>query len=197
MNIVAARSRWIMFALSVALPLLATSQIAIAQFVWLDNNGVRQYSDRPPPTSIPRKRILKSPAETAPLAVSESAAKTLPENAIAVPATATPNPTGAAGTVGAAAVPPKNNAPLTTAERNADFMKRKMDEAAKEKKAAETAKLAADKKANCARARSYSRGLEDGGRIATVDKNGERTYMSDEQRAEEIRHAQTALAGCR
>lgn len=86
---------------------------------------------------------------------------------------------------------------MTTAERNAEYTKRKMDEAEKEKKSAEAAKLSADKKVNCDRAQSYSRGLESGGRISTTDKNGERAYLSDDQRAQELRNAQRLLSGCK
>ena len=32
---------------------------AFAQFAWIDPNGVRQYSDQPPPASIPKNKILK------------------------------------------------------------------------------------------------------------------------------------------
>ncbi len=176
--------------LVLTLSLLAIGQIAFAQFVWMDDKGVRQYSDRPPPPSVPRSRIIKSPANAAPLAVIESSPTASPDNAIAAPASAT-----AAGTT--ASAPVKNTAPLTTAERNADYTKRKMDEAEKEKKAAEAIKLAADRKTNCERTQSYSRSLQDGTRLANTDKNGERSYMSDEQRAQEIRNAQRVLAGCK
>lgn len=185
MNTITTCSRRLLLAMS----LLAISQMAFAQFVWLDDKGVRQYSDRPPPPSVPRKHILKAPAETAPLAVTEPAATTPTGNPTAVPTT-----TNAKAETGA---PAKNAAPMTTAERNADYVKRKMDEAEKEKKSAEAAKLAADKKANCERAQTYSRGLEDGGRITTTDKNGERAYLSDAQRAQEIRNTRSVLASCK
>lgn len=34
---------------------------ALAQYVWMDANGVKQYSDVPPPASVPASRILKTP----------------------------------------------------------------------------------------------------------------------------------------
>ena len=40
--------------------LLATTD-AIAQYVWLDEHGVKQFSDVAPPGNIPEKRILKQP----------------------------------------------------------------------------------------------------------------------------------------
>ena len=32
-----------------------------AQYVWLNDKGVKQYSDMPPPAAVPNQRILKSP----------------------------------------------------------------------------------------------------------------------------------------
>jgi hypothetical protein len=34
---------------------------ALAQHVWLDDKGVKQYSDQPPPAGTPASRILQSP----------------------------------------------------------------------------------------------------------------------------------------
>ena len=34
---------------------------AHAQYVWVDEKGLKQYSDRAPPASVPLKRILKAP----------------------------------------------------------------------------------------------------------------------------------------
>ena len=34
---------------------------ALAQHVWLDEKGVKQYSDQPPPAGTPASRILQSP----------------------------------------------------------------------------------------------------------------------------------------
>jgi hypothetical protein len=42
--------------------LLTWSGLALAQYVWLDEKGTKQFSDRPPPPNVPDSRILKSPA---------------------------------------------------------------------------------------------------------------------------------------
>jgi len=47
--------------LSLAVLLSLCSGLAMAQYVWQDEKGVRQYSDTPPPASVPPNRILKSP----------------------------------------------------------------------------------------------------------------------------------------
>lgn len=142
---------------------------AIAQYVWLDEKGVKQYSDMPPPASVPDKRILKQPGTPAPA-----------------------NPSDQPDT--ADAVPPKT-AP-TLAEQNAAFRKRQQEAAEKEKKTAEHSRLAAEKAKNCDRARGYLRSLESGERIAHTDRNGERVFLSDEQRSAEMHDARQALANC-
>lgn len=146
---------------------------AFAQYVWLDERGTKQFSDMPPPPSVPANRILKQPgARTAPATGQDSA-------------TSQEIPT------------PVAKAELSTAEKNAEYRKRKAEQAEKEKKAAEEAKLAADKSKNCERAKDYQRTLEAGERISRTDKNGERSYLTDEQRAQELRDARRALEDCK
>jgi hypothetical protein len=134
---------------------------AIAQHVWLDDKGVKQYSDMPPPPGTPASRILQNPG----------------------PRTAAP----------AADQPP---AP-SVAERNAAFEKRRIEQADQEAKASEQARVAADKARNCEQARSYERTLTSGQRISKLDRNGERAFLSDQERAQEMATAQRALAQCK
>jgi type IV secretory pathway VirB10-like protein len=149
---------------------------AFAQYVWLDEKGVKQFSDMPPPASVPAKRILKQPGGTAVKAVPEASDQA--PDASAKPAAA-----------------PKE--PLTAAEQNAEFRKRRAEQAEKEKKTAEQAKLAAAKATNCERTRAYQGSLASGERISRTDANGERVYMSDEQREREMQEAQRMLADCK
>ncbi|MEB0134547.1 DUF4124 domain-containing protein [Actimicrobium sp. CCC2.4] len=146
---------------------LLFSGAASAQYVWRDAKGGKQFSDQPPPASIPRRDILKEPSSE-PRADTESA-----------PAATTAT------------------APLSTAERNADFRQRRMEQADKDKKAADEKAVAADKTANCARARAYQRSLEEGMRIASTDKNGERYTLNDNQRDVEIRNTRKVVNDCR
>ena len=153
------------------------SSVAYAQYVWLDEKGVKQYSDMPPPVSVPKNRVLKepgTPSRTLATAPAEAAAQD------SLPATAE-----------------KEKLPLTTAEKNTDFQKRRAEQAEKDKKAAEEAQRAADKAKHCEQARSYQRALQSGGRIARTDKNGERYFLNDEQRAKEAQDAQRALEACK
>ena len=45
--------------------LMLFASVSYAQYVWVDANGTKQFSDRPPPPGIPAKNILKQPGGTA------------------------------------------------------------------------------------------------------------------------------------
>jgi hypothetical protein len=167
--------RFVPTALGLAFCLLASG--AFAQYVWLDEKGVKQFSDMPPPAGVPQSRILKQPTGIKP--------KTGLEN----------NDQSSDNTTKPAAAQQKSS--MTTAEQNAEFRKRRADQAEKEKKAADEATRQAEKAKNCERAQNYQRGLESGERISYTDKNGERAYMSDEQRERELQEAHRILADCK
>jgi type IV secretory pathway VirB10-like protein len=160
-----------------AILLLAASSLAMAQYMWVDDKGVKQLSDRPPPANIPEKRILKAPGK--PL---------FNPNAPAEPETP---PADAA-----AETPAVKRAP-TIAERNADFNKRKTEAAAAEQKAADEAQRNADIASNCDAARKNQMALDQGTRMSTYDKNGERGIMGDQEREEMRKKTQKVLAGCK
>jgi len=163
-------------ALAVFLAVFGAS--AAAQYAWLDEHGVRQYSDRPPPPSVPKLRILKSPGSPQRTA----------DNGSAAPGAPAAEPVEAVKS---------RQAPTTLAEKNAEFQKRQIEQAEKEKKAAQEAKLAADKAKNCDQAREYRQSLQSGDRIMRRDKSGERSYLTDEQRAQELRDTQRILSECK
>lgn len=152
----------------VAIPLFLALSIGVAhaQYVWMDEKGVKQYSDQPPPSSTPTGRILKTP--------SSKNASTFTAEAASSPGTPQPS----------------------LVEKNADFLKRRADQTEKEKKAAEDAKLSMSKAQNCERARDYQRLLDSGQRIAVMNKNGERAYLSDEERAREAQETRRILDTC-
>jgi type IV secretory pathway VirB10-like protein len=149
--------------------LMAFAALAQAQYMWIDEKGLKQFSDRAPPPSIPLKNILKAPHG-------------MPEQ----PSAAAPAPAAA-----------RPNAAPSLADREADYRKRakEKEEQAQKEQAAEANKAAqAD---NCERARAAKRAIDSGVRIGTQDKNGERGYMTDEQRAAESQRANKVLAGCK
>ncbi len=147
---------------------LGLSSAAGAQYVWLDEKGVKQFSDMPPPASVPSRRILKQPGAAAPASAS-----------VETNAPAQPKPE------------------MTSAEKNAEFRKRRTEQAEKEKKTAEETRLAQEKNKNCDRARDYRRALESGERISRAGKSGERTFLTDEQRAKELRDTRHMLEDCK
>ncbi|MFZ6862510.1 DUF4124 domain-containing protein [Undibacterium sp. Ji67W] len=145
---------------------------ACAQYVWVDEHGNKQFSDTPPPASVSKNRILKSKnitesnADTADKSVSGKATDTAAQKTDSI------------------------------ASRNEDYNKRRAEQAEKDKKAADALQAANDKSKNCERVKSYQNLLESGARMTTTDKNGERSYMTDEQRARELADAKKASAGC-
>ena len=157
--------------------LLAASSLAMAQYMWVDEKGVKQLSDRPPPPNVPEKRILKAPGKPLfnPGAPAEPEA---PPSDAAAPETAVKRPP-------------------TIAERNADFNKRKTEAAAAQKKAADEARQKADTAANCDAARKNQLALDQGGRISSYDKNGERGVMGDQEREDLRKKTQKVLAECK
>lgn len=158
--------------------LLGIGSAALAQYVWLDDKGSKQYSDMPPPTSVPAKRILKMPGN-----FSIPSADISPNKA---ERSDTQN-----GTQSMEKVPP------TLAEQNAAFNKRQSDQAEKDKKAADNAKIAANKAKSCESARAFQRNLDSGQRIAQVDKNGQRAFFDDSQRDQASRDNRQVLDECK
>lgn len=162
----------------------ACCTLAWGQYVWIDEKGVKQYSDKPPPPSIPTSKIIK------------------PARSVTLQAASTPSPTPSAAAADAPAptagtVPQSSTkAAPTIAERNAEFNKRRAEQAVKDRKAGDQQKLAQEKAANCERAASYKRSLESGTRMSRIDKNGEQTFISDEQRAKELAETTKRLAEC-
>lgn len=165
------------YKIAVAFAALSLATTACAQYIWLDEKGVRQYSDMPPGPAVPLNRILKEPA----------AARPQPQ--------ATPAPAANKGEKSETATESASPA-MTTAEKNAEFQKRRTERAEKEKKAEADAKLAADKAANCERARSYNRTLTSGARVFSTNERGGRSYMTNEQRLKEIEDTKSILGGC-
>lgn len=138
--------------------LLMFASLGHAQYAWVDAKGVKQFSDRPPPASIPAKNILKAPRAAAVVAVDE---------ATAAPATA---------------VAALKAAPKSVADREADYRKRQADKAESDKKAEGEAEIAKNKLAACTSARQSRAQLDSG--IAMRDGGEERSWLTDKQRDE-------------
>lgn len=157
-----------------AFAMVLGSSLAHAQYSWIDANGVRHFSDRPPPPSTPPHRILKAPGRAA----------SPPQ---ASPASPTPGTDVAAPAAG----------PKTLAQREEEYRARtKMREEQDRKDAAEAGRRR-DLAQHCRDARAMRAQVESGVRIAKFDAKGERSFMTDEERAAQLARVDRALAQCR
>lgn len=162
--------------LALATALIACSSLAQAQWMWVNEKGVKQLSDQPPPPGTPPNRILKAPRG--------AAAQDLRKEMGAEPAEGQE----AAQPDAKAAKP----AP-TLAQRNADFNKRQKESAENAAKADEEAKRESAKKKYCAEARENIGLLESGARISEMGANGERGFMSDDARAKKLKEQRESV----
>lgn len=151
---------------------LGVCTAAQAQWKWRDTNNRVQYSDLPPPSTVPDSAILQRPAgarrTTAPaLAPGASAASVAQETA-----------SGPARTV--------------DPELEARRKKAEQDQAAARK--AEEDKHKAAKAENCTRAKSYLKAIEEGQRMSRTNAQGEREVFDDKIRAEESKRTRDIIA---
>lgn len=157
-------ARLALLALACTLPLAAA-----AQWQWLDKDGRKVFSDQAPPPDIAPARILKGPKGQA--IVPE--AKT--ETAAAQPvSTALPRPSGT--------------------DKGLEERKNKAAAAEAEQKKAEDAKVAAAKADNCNRARANKATYESGVRMIRMNAKGEREFVDDAQRADEVKRLNEVIA---
>lgn len=157
----------------VGLALLLVAGPAAAQWKWKDARGQIVVSDLPPPRDIPESHILQRPELIARHPAQQGAA-----------------PASAAAS---AAVVAK---PKVDPELEARRKKAEQDE--KDKAKAEEQKVAAQRADNCRRARSQLATLESGIRLTRTNDKGEREFLDDRQRADEVARARAVIASdCR
>lgn len=94
---------------------------------------------------------------------------------------------------GSAPAAPAAKGPMSAAEKEADFRKRQQDAAKEREKQDLAAQDAAGKRENCERAQEYVRTIESGQRISRTDSKGERYFLDDAQRAQELNGARQAV----
>jgi hypothetical protein len=161
--------------LALATALIACTSLAQAQWMWVNDKGVKQLSDQPPPPGTPPNRILKAPRGAAAIEMRKDVAATPANGDEATPAE------------------DKTPAQKTTAERNAEYNKRQKEAADKTAKAQEEAKRETEKKKYCAEAKNNMGMLESGMRVAEMGANGERNLMTDETRAQKIKEQRESI----
>ena len=147
---------------------------APAQWLWVDIDGRKVFSDRAPPGTIPEKNILQRPGQP----------KTRPS------AEAT-DATGAAGATSAQvqASSPK----ISGIDKDLAEKKKKAEQAEFDKRKAEEAKASAARADNCARARSAKAGLDSGVRLSRINAQGQREIIDDGTRAAETQRLQSII----
>jgi len=148
----------------IATMLVVLSQPAAAQWMWKDEGGHVIASDQPPPPGTPQSHIIKQPR---------------PRPSSAVPAPADPG---------------KADAPKSLADRDLESKQQAKADADAAKKAEDEANRAKAMQANCAAVRSNLAALQAGGRAARYNDKGEKVYIDDSQRQDEINKQQAQVS---
>lgn len=151
---------------------------ASAQWQWVDKDGRKVFSDRPPPEDVPQKSILKQPT---------------------VPTRAVPSANPDAAPV-AAAAPAPGAAPAAPVPRPSgkdselEAKKAASDAEQEARKKVEADRVAKARAENCTRAQQSKATLNSGQLLSRTNAQGERVFMDDAARAADIRRADAVIA---
>ena len=158
---------------------------ASAQWQWVEKDGRKIFSDRPPPPEISENNILKRPP---------SAAKVS-----AAPALVMPSVEPVAGAKPPAAAASRASAPkLSGKDAELEAKKKRADDEEAAKKKSDEEKIAKVKAENCERAKTGLATLQSGVRMTAVNAQGEREVFDDAKRASEAKRAQEVIdANCK
>lgn len=165
--------------------LCSVAMTAFAQWTWIESDGRKVFSDRPPPPEVAEKNILRRPngERAAPAANLQQAA-------------------GAASSAANPATPAKPAVPAVATPTAVDkemadkLKKAEATEAARKK--AEQSRVAAAKADNCQRAKQSKANYTSGLPIARINSKGERELMDDASRSAETRRLDAIIASdCR
>ena len=139
---------------------------ASAQWQWLDKDGRKVFSDRPPPADVPDKNILKRPGS----------------RGSALPVPATPAAPAAAAA-----------APQTGVDKSLEEKRKQAEAAEAAKRKAEEDRIAKARQENCARAQQAKTNFDSGIRISKLNEKGEREFLDDTARAAEGERLQSII----
>ncbi|MDP2369052.1 DUF4124 domain-containing protein [Rhodoferax sp.] len=151
----------------------------LAQWQWVDKDGRKVFSDRPPPSDIPPKNILKQPAGRT----------TMPAAIAPIVADGADQPSAAASAPLAGASGPKGSG----VDKALEDKKKKAAQAELAKKRAEEEQVTKAKIENCARAKQAKATYESGIRIARTNEKGEREVLDESARAAESKRIQAVI----
>lgn len=155
---------------------------ALAQWQWIDKDGRKVFSDRPPSIDIPAHNILKQPTYQS-TSVNDTATATATAAAAAAPASAASAPVAKASA-------PK----LTGKDAELEAKKKQAEDVEASKKKAEEEKFAKAKADNCERAKKGLMNMQSGIRIGVTNAKGEREIMDDAARTVETKRIQGIMA---
>lgn len=153
---------------------------AAAQWQWVDKDGRKVFSDRPPPMEIPDKSILKQPNGSQRSATRAAA----PTAAAAAPAATT-----------APALAPRASAPVASG-KDPELERRKAEAEAQEaaKKKAEDEKQDKARAENCKRAQQAKSTYASGQLLSQTNAQGERVFVDDATRTAELKRLDAVIA---
>ena len=145
---------------------------AMAQWQWIDKDGRKVFSDRPPPQDTPESKILKQPRFSA-----------------------VPSAPAAASDAAPAAAPAASAAAAAGKGVDKELEKKKAQAEAEEaaKKKAQDSKLAAARADNCTRAKGAKATLESGQPMRQTNAQGELVFLDDAGRNAELRRIQSII----
>ena len=162
---------------------------AAAQWQWIDKDGRKVFSDRPPPQDIPEKSILKQPGGNLSRAQQPRTAPTADSGAGQEPSAAAPGAATAASAPKAAA-----SAAGSGKDKALEEKKAQAEAAEAAKKKAEEEKLAKTKADNCVRAQQAKATYESGRPITQTNAQGERIFLDEAGRAAETKRIESIIA---
>jgi hypothetical protein len=153
-----------------------------AQWKWRDSKGQTQYSDLPPPATVPEQDILLRPSAGKPRGAAQG---------VSAAASGGPAPLAAGS---GPAVAASGALALKTVEPELEAKRKKAEAEQAAKVKAEEAKIAAARAENCTRAKSQMRSLDSGIRVVRTNEKGEREFLDDQQRADETKRTRDVIA---
>ncbi|MDB5856761.1 MAG: hypothetical protein JWQ76_450 [Ramlibacter sp.] len=145
-----------------------TPLLAAAQWVYLDKDGRKVFSDKAPPPEV--THILRQPGV-------KPGSSVAVESAAAAPVAAVPASARAAGV-----------------DKNLEARKKQAEADAAGKKKADEEKVAQLRSDNCSRARGSKADFESGARVLRTNDKGEREVLDDKQREAEMRRIDAVIA---
>ncbi len=157
---------------------------AAAQWQWIDKDGRKVFSDRPPASDIKEKDILKQPGGRA-----RANAVQVEGTESAIPAATTASAAPAAAASAARANTPK----LSGKDAELQAKKKKLEEEEAGKKKAEEEKIASSKADSCIRAKQSLITFQSGVRITITNAKGEREFLDDTARSVESKRLQAIV----